>query len=92
MKLVPYPCLLKPRLTQSPCSCVRALLPRGVHRPAPPGGQPWEVKQIAGRAGRFGSPHPTGYVTCLAQGDMHALHDALSTPSEPVARACLLPR
>ncbi|GLC71011.1 hypothetical protein PLESTF_001060700 [Pleodorina starrii] len=53
--------------------------------------QPSEVRQIAGRAGRFSSPHPAGYVTCLRPSDLPALHRALAQPPEPITAACLLP-
>ncbi|KAF0853060.1 mitochondrial RNA helicase SUPV3L1 [Andalucia godoyi] len=36
------------------------------------------IRQIGGRAGRFGSKYPDGYVTCLHPEDMHQLHDAFS--------------
>ena len=51
-----------------------------------------EVKQIAGRAGRFRSSHPTGHVTCLHQDDVHLLHEALATRASPLEAACLMPR
>ncbi|GIL85741.1 hypothetical protein Vretimale_13239 [Volvox reticuliferus] len=54
--------------------------------------QPSEIRQIAGRAGRFASSHPTGYVTTLRPGDLPALHRALALRSETITRACLLPR
>ncbi|KXZ49037.1 hypothetical protein GPECTOR_23g124 [Gonium pectorale] len=50
-----------------------------------------EVRQIAGRAGRFSSAHPTGYVNTLHAADLPALHAALAEPPQPVMRACLLP-
>ncbi|GFR43340.1 hypothetical protein Agub_g4260, partial [Astrephomene gubernaculifera] len=50
-----------------------------------------EVRQIAGRAGRFSSTHPTGYVTTLHPADLPALHRALGEAPQPVSRACLLP-
>ncbi|KAF6256649.1 P-loop containing nucleoside triphosphate hydrolase protein [Scenedesmus sp. NREL 46B-D3] len=53
---------------------------------------PTEVKQIAGRAGRFGGAHAAGYVTCLSQSDLPLLRQSLATASEEVADACLLPR
>ena len=51
-----------------------------------------EVKQIAGRAGRFGSAHPTGHVTCLHQEDIVLLHEAMGRHATPLERACLMPR
>jgi ATP-dependent RNA helicase SUPV3L1/SUV3 len=54
--------------------------------------QPREVKQIAGRAGRFSSDHPEGFVACLDQGDVAALKRSLVTPNPKIKEACLLPR
>jgi hypothetical protein len=51
-----------------------------------------EVKQIAGRAGRFSSAHPRGYVTCLWGDGMAHLTACLAQRSESIAAACLLPR
>ncbi|EFJ52880.1 hypothetical protein VOLCADRAFT_41250, partial [Volvox carteri f. nagariensis] len=53
--------------------------------------QPAEVRQIAGRAGRFSSSHPAGYVTTLRSEDLGALHRALAQPPEHITHACLLP-
>jgi replicative superfamily II helicase len=53
---------------------------------------PTEVKQIAGRAGRFGGAHAAGYVTCLSESDLPLLRQCLATASEEIAEACLLPR
>jgi ATP-dependent RNA helicase SUPV3L1/SUV3 len=53
---------------------------------------PTEVKQIAGRAGRFGGAHAAGYVTCLSESDLPLLRQSLATASELVTDACLLPR
>ncbi|CAM6091766.1 unnamed protein product [Calypogeia fissa] len=52
---------------------------------------PVEIKQIAGRAGRFGSMFPNGEVTCLISEDLPLLHGSLSTPSIPLKAAGLLP-
>ncbi|GAX81673.1 hypothetical protein CEUSTIGMA_g9101.t1 [Chlamydomonas eustigma] len=51
-----------------------------------------EVKQIAGRAGRYRSAHPVGYVTCLHQKDVGLLHEALAAKSRTLVKACLMPR
>jgi replicative superfamily II helicase len=51
-----------------------------------------EVKQIAGRAGRFGGAHAAGYVTCLSESDLPLLRQSLATASEAITDACLLPR
>lgn len=51
-----------------------------------------EVKQIAGRAGRFRSAHAAGHVTCLHDEDLHVLHEALATRSAPLEAAALMPR
>lgn len=40
-----------------------------------------EIKQIAGRAGRYGSKYPVGEVTCLYSEDLPLLHSALESPS-----------
>lgn len=53
---------------------------------------PAEVKQIAGRAGRFGTRYPAGVATTLAAGDLPALREAMAAASAPVAAAALFPR
>lgn len=50
------------------------------------------MKQIAGRAGRFKSAHPKGYVTCLWQEDLDFLRQSLGSKSEQLVQACLFPR
>ncbi|KAJ0035961.1 hypothetical protein Pint_24769 [Pistacia integerrima] len=40
-----------------------------------------EVKQIAGRAGRYGSKFPKGEVTCLSSEDLPLLHSSLNSAS-----------
>ncbi|PUZ37063.1 hypothetical protein GQ55_9G087800 [Panicum hallii var. hallii] len=40
-----------------------------------------EIKQIAGRAGRYGSRFPVGEVTCLDAEDLPLLHSSLKSPS-----------
>ncbi|KAB2067538.1 hypothetical protein ES319_A09G233100v1 [Gossypium barbadense] len=40
-----------------------------------------EVKQIAGRAGRYGSKYPMGEVTCLDAEDLPLLHSSLKSAS-----------
>ncbi|XP_062214618.1 ATP-dependent RNA helicase SUV3, mitochondrial isoform X2 [Phragmites australis] len=40
-----------------------------------------EIKQIAGRAGRYGSKFPVGEVTCLDAEDLPLLHSSLDSPS-----------
>ncbi|KAF3771959.1 DExH-box ATP-dependent RNA helicase DExH16 [Nymphaea thermarum] len=40
-----------------------------------------EIKQIAGRAGRYGSKFPNGEVTCLDGEDLPLLHSSLRSPS-----------
>ncbi|KAJ8768473.1 hypothetical protein K2173_021626 [Erythroxylum novogranatense] len=50
-----------------------------------------EVKQIAGRAGRYGSKFPTGEVTCLDVDDLPLLHTSLNSPSPILERAGLFP-
>lgn len=53
--------------------------------------EPSEVRQIAGRAGRFGSRYEAGQVTCLEQKDVAALRAALDAPVVPLAEAGLAP-
>ncbi|GAV80610.1 Helicase_C domain-containing protein/SUV3_C domain-containing protein [Cephalotus follicularis] len=50
-----------------------------------------EIKQIAGRAGRYGSNFPDGEVTCLDKNDLPLLHLSLKTPSPILERAGLFP-
>ncbi|CAI0465861.1 unnamed protein product [Linum tenue] len=50
-----------------------------------------EIKQIAGRAGRYGSKFPVGEVTCLDGADLPLLHSSLKSPSPPLERAGLFP-
>ncbi|GKV42467.1 hypothetical protein SLEP1_g49865 [Rubroshorea leprosula] len=40
-----------------------------------------KIKQIAGRAGRYGSKFPVGEVTCLRADDLPLLHSSLTAPS-----------
>ncbi|XP_050218403.1 DExH-box ATP-dependent RNA helicase DExH16, mitochondrial isoform X4 [Mercurialis annua] len=50
-----------------------------------------EIKQIAGRAGRYGSNYPVGEVTCLSANDLPLLHSSLESPSPVLERAGLFP-
>ncbi|KAL3749102.1 hypothetical protein ACJRO7_010229 [Eucalyptus globulus] len=50
-----------------------------------------EIKQIAGRAGRYGSKYPVGEVTCVDEEDLPLLHTALNAPSPTLERAGLFP-
>ncbi|EFJ16330.1 hypothetical protein SELMODRAFT_114130 [Selaginella moellendorffii] len=50
-----------------------------------------QVKQIAGRAGRFKSKYPVGEVTCLKGSDIAHLHRALATPTPAVVAAGVFP-
>lgn len=50
-----------------------------------------EIKQIAGRAGRYGSSFPVGEVTCLDRHDLPLLHSSLNSPSPILERAGLFP-
>ncbi|VFR02257.1 unnamed protein product [Cuscuta campestris] len=50
-----------------------------------------EIKQIAGRAGRYGSQFPIGEVTCLDADDLPLLHSALDCPSPIIEKAGLFP-
>uniref|UniRef100_A0A7R9Z1A8 Suv3 C-terminal domain-containing protein n=1 Tax=Chlamydomonas euryale TaxID=1486919 RepID=A0A7R9Z1A8_9CHLO len=51
-----------------------------------------EVRQIAGRAGRFRSAHPEGHVLCLHAADVPLLHDAMATHVPVMRVATLMPR
>jgi replicative superfamily II helicase len=50
-----------------------------------------EIKQVAGRAGRFGSRYPAGVVTATTEADLARVREALAQPSEEVAAAYLAP-
>ncbi|GER54751.1 ATP-dependent RNA helicase [Striga asiatica] len=50
-----------------------------------------EIKQIAGRAGRFKSKFPVGEVTCLDADDIPLLHSSLSSASPVIEQAGLFP-
>ncbi|XP_019708986.1 ATP-dependent RNA helicase SUV3, mitochondrial isoform X2 [Elaeis guineensis] len=50
-----------------------------------------EIKQIAGRAGRYGSKFPIGEVTCLDAEDLPLLHSSLGSPSPVLEHAGLFP-
>jgi ATP-dependent RNA helicase SUPV3L1/SUV3 len=45
--------------------------------------EPWEIRQIAGRAGRYGSLYPNGEVTCLRDSDCKILQNAFRLKSLP---------
>ena len=51
-----------------------------------------EVKQVGGRAGRFGSLHANGEVTCLYADDLPYLRHAMTTPNPSISKAGLFPR
>eukprot|EP01018_Ginkgo_biloba_P038820 Gb_37678 [translate_table: standard] len=50
-----------------------------------------EIKQIAGRAGRYGSMFPNGEVTCISGNDLPLLHSSLKVPSPCLEAAGLFP-
>lgn len=50
-----------------------------------------QVKQIAGRAGRFGTLHEGGILTTLSKHDMRYLQQCMATPNENIKAAGLLP-
>lgn len=56
-------------------------------RPVPPS----RIKQIAGRAGRFGFGTDQGVATCLHDRDMEYFLDCMRTPNEEYAQAGLAP-
>eukprot|EP00803_Ostreobium_quekettii_P001475 evm.model.scf_100EXC.6 EVM.evm.TU.scf_100EXC.6 scf_100EXC:44762-53616(+) len=51
-----------------------------------------EVKQVGGRAGRFGSSHPFGEVLCQDPTDLTYLSQAMGTSNPPITQAGLFPR
>jgi ATP-dependent RNA helicase SUPV3L1/SUV3 len=54
---------------------------------------PAEIKQIAGRAGRYNSKYSAeGVATTLHPEDLPVLHEALETPSDCLTAAALFPR
>ncbi|KAL4284378.1 hypothetical protein GQ457_16G029050 [Hibiscus cannabinus] len=50
-----------------------------------------EIKQIAGRAGRYGSKFPWGEVTCLDATDLPLLHSSLKSASPILEQAGVFP-
>nr|XP_043624518.1 DExH-box ATP-dependent RNA helicase DExH16, mitochondrial [Erigeron canadensis] len=50
-----------------------------------------EIKQIAGRAGRYGSKFPNGEVTCLDAKDLPLIRSSLNCPSPILESAGLFP-
>ncbi|KAJ8460701.1 hypothetical protein OPV22_033627 [Ensete ventricosum] len=50
-----------------------------------------EIKQIAGRAGRYGSKFSSGEVTCIDAEDLPLLHSSLKSSSPLLERAGLFP-
>ncbi|XP_057823813.2 ATP-dependent RNA helicase SUV3, mitochondrial isoform X2 [Cryptomeria japonica] len=50
-----------------------------------------EIKQIAGRAGRYGSLFPNGEVTCMLEEDLCKIHSALKATSSCLKAAGLFP-
>jgi ATP-dependent RNA helicase SUPV3L1/SUV3 len=52
---------------------------------------PSEVRQIAGRAGRFGTVYSSGEVTTLLSEDLPHLHGLLDAPAESMDTAGLMP-
>lgn len=52
---------------------------------------PSRIKQIAGRAGRFGFGSSQGIVTCLHEQDMEYLRDCMNTPNENYTHAGIAP-
>ncbi len=46
-----------------------------------------EIRQIAGRAGRFGSIYETGEVTCLTNDDVTRVQQALDTNEVTIRKA-----
>ncbi|KAF9106556.1 RNA helicase [Mortierella sp. AM989] len=50
-----------------------------------------QIKQIAGRAGRFGTDYAVGQVTTLVQSDIPTLKRALASPMTEIKRAAIQP-
>eukprot|EP00741_Cyanophora_paradoxa_P014710 tig00020816_g14188.t1 len=50
-----------------------------------------QIKQIAGRAGRYASRYPTGFVTAMRDEDLDVVHAALQAPLPPLQAAGLFP-
>lgn len=50
-----------------------------------------QLKQIAGRAGRFGTDYAVGQATTLVQNDIPALKRALAAPMIEIQRAAIQP-
>ncbi|KAF9402486.1 RNA helicase [Mortierella sp. AD011] len=50
-----------------------------------------QIKQIAGRAGRFGTEYAVGQATTLVQSDIPILKKALATPMIEIKRAAIQP-
>ena len=51
-----------------------------------------EMKQIAGRAGRFGSSFPVGVVSGVKKTHLPQLRDAIASPTPPLRSAGILPQ
>ncbi|KAJ7528220.1 hypothetical protein O6H91_16G090200 [Diphasiastrum complanatum] len=49
-----------------------------------------QIKQIAGRAGRYGSSFQKGEVTCLDLYDLPRLHNSIAAPSVPIKEVARL--
>lgn len=50
-----------------------------------------EIKQIGGRAGRFKSAHPQGYVTTLFPKDLGLVKSCMNSGFQPLTKAGLSP-
>lgn len=50
-----------------------------------------EIKQVAGRAGRYGSRFAEGFVTCFQPSDLRYVADSLALPYAPISKAGLFP-
>lgn len=46
-----------------------------------------EIKQIAGRAGRFGTQYENGEVTCMTYDDLKYVRQGMQVTDEPIIKA-----
>ena len=49
-----------------------------------------EIKQIAGRAGRYGTQYADGVVTCMSPEDLKCVRKGMQIADQPVLRAGIL--
>lgn len=49
-----------------------------------------EIKQIAGRAGRYGTQYADGVVTCMSPEDLKCVRKGMQVADQPVLKAGIL--